>query len=276
MFGLAQAGLPGPDAVSLWDVRTGKLLRHLFTSEEPWTDLQHAPPLDTVAYAPDGASVATNESERIHVLDPQTGETLATFEAPAFVQWLSYSPDGRLLQAEMDGGLVAVWDLRTERMVWSRKVDDQTPLGGEFSADGRYLILGSESGKIHLLDPRTGRPLRDPLLAHDAYLASITVHPDSSMFASSGTDGLTFLWDTSTQRALGSPFGVAGGGGVWSRFSPDGRVLYVSTAERGFVFDTTLDTWIERACSIAGRTLTRTEWERFLPQRPYRPACRTT
>lgn len=273
VFGLAEAGFPGPNAVSLWDVGSGALLRRLYTSDEPWTDVERAPPLDTVAYAPDGSSVATNENERILLLHPDTGETLARYEAPAFVQWLSYSPDGRFLQADMDGGLVAVWDLHTDRLLWSRKVDDQLPLGGEFAADGGSLIVGSESGKIHLLDPRTGRQLREPLLAHDAYLASITIHPDSTMFATSGTDGLTFLWDARTQRALGSPFGGSGEGGAWSRFSPDGRLLYVSSSEGGSVFDTTLEGWIDRACAIAGRTLTRAEWYRFLPDRPYRPAC---
>jgi hypothetical protein len=32
-------------------------------------------------------------------------------------------------------------------------------------------------------------------------------------------------------------------------------------------------TWKQRACSVAGRTLTEEEWERFLPGRPYDPAC---
>ena len=29
-----------------------------------------------------------------------------------------------------------------------------------------------------------------------------------------------------------------------------------------------------RACELANRTLTREEWEEFLPGRPYEPACR--
>ena len=46
-----------PMGISLWDTSTGRLTRRLFSSDEPWPDRrEHAPPLDTVAYAPDGSS----------------------------------------------------------------------------------------------------------------------------------------------------------------------------------------------------------------------------
>jgi hypothetical protein len=31
--------------------------------------------------------------------------------------------------------------------------------------------------------------------------------------------------------------------------------------------------WAARACALAGRALTRDEWARYLPDRPYEPAC---
>ncbi|HLE99682.1 MAG TPA: hypothetical protein VI540_07260 [Gaiellaceae bacterium] len=42
---------------------------------------------------------------------------------------------------------------------------------------------------------------------------------------------------------------------------------------RGFRWETSPAVWSSVACSIAGRVLTEDEWERFLPGRPYTPAC---
>jgi hypothetical protein len=33
------------------------------------------------------------------------------------------------------------------------------------------------------------------------------------------------------------------------------------------------DSWYRAACTMAGRQLTRSEWQRYLPGRPYHPAC---
>ena len=34
--------------------------------------------------------------------------------------------------------------------------------------------------------------------------------------------------------------------------------------------------WLARACTVAGRDLTRAEWDRYLPDRPYAPVCDLT
>jgi hypothetical protein len=36
---------------------------------------------------------------------------------------------------------------------------------------------------------------------------------------------------------------------------------------------TRTDTWVERACAIAGRNLTREEWSQFFPTRPHEVSC---
>jgi hypothetical protein len=44
---------------------------------------------------------------------------------------------------------------------------------------------------------------------------------------------------------------------------------------RGAVYDIDPESWKQRACRLANRTLTPEEWEEFLPGRPYEPACAT-
>ena len=42
---------------------------------------------------------------------------------------------------------------------------------------------------------------------------------------------------------------------------------------QGYVWDIRPQAWAQRACAIAGRTLTRAEWHDALPERDYAPAC---
>ena len=57
--------------------------------------------------------------------------------------------------------------------------------------------------------------------------------------------------------------------------SLDGKRLLMTSRRtaRGAVWDIDPESWARRACAVANRTLTREEWEEFLPGRPYEPAC---
>jgi hypothetical protein len=52
------------------------------------------------------------------------------------------------------------------------------------------------------------------------------------------------------------------------------HVAAVYDGGRGYLWDLRPSSWARRACAVAGRTLTRLEWQAALPDRPYAPACR--
>jgi hypothetical protein len=57
-------------------------------------------------------------------------------------------------------------------------------------------------------------------------------------------------------------------------FAPDGDHVYVVFGNgRGYRWDVRLSSWMAHACAVAGRRLTRGEWEDALPGRAYSPAC---
>ena len=57
-------------------------------------------------------------------------------------------------------------------------------------------------------------------------------------------------------------------------FTPDGAYLFAITdAGRAYRWDIRPSSWARHACKIAGRRLTRTEWNDVLPERDYAPAC---
>jgi hypothetical protein len=42
---------------------------------------------------------------------------------------------------------------------------------------------------------------------------------------------------------------------------------------QGYSWDVRRSSWARHACAVAGRPLTRAEWDEALPERPYEPAC---
>jgi WD40 repeat protein len=97
--------------------------------------------------------------------------------------------------------------------------------------------------------------------------------PDGRTLAVSGFEPVASLWDVGTGTQIG-PRLTAGDRRTMIDVSDDGRHLLETHGNgHGAIWDIDPHSWEQRACSIANRTLTREEWEKFLPGRPYEPAC---
>ena len=80
------------------------------------------------------------------------------------------------------------------------------------------------------------------------------------------------LWDVASGRRLGDPLPAPGNTAI--AFDASGRSL-ITGGDDGevVVWDIDPDRWVELACDVAGRTLSRDEWRRYLGDRAYDPAC---
>jgi hypothetical protein len=57
-------------------------------------------------------------------------------------------------------------------------------------------------------------------------------------------------------------------------YSPDGRrLLAISPVGPITLWDVDPESWKRRACSVAGRNLSRDEWRDFVGDRPYHATC---
>ena len=90
---------------------------------------------------------------------------------------------------------------------------------------------------------------------------------------SAGLDGRVTLWDGHTGAALGTIVAsqnVATG----ARFAPDGHTVVIASTDGTVArWDTRVEQWIATACTIAGRSLTPTEWADILADRTYIDTC---
>jgi WD40 repeat protein/class 3 adenylate cyclase/tRNA A-37 threonylcarbamoyl transferase component Bud32 len=251
--------------VEVRDVETGRRLR------PPLPGL--GGPAATFAFSPDGNRLAATDLEgNMRIIDLESGEVRRPPRLSGFPTHLSFSPDGETLAvvAEHEIELRDSGSLRVIAHLPSRSGDEDRWV--RFSPDGRLLAVASFAGYTQLWDVGSRKPVGAPLRGHEHEVLNAEFSPDGRLLATSSADGTVILWDVKSRRALGTLPGAIGA--VSARFTPDGHRLFVlgdsGSAARWKVSP---DAWSRHACRVAGRELTRAEWEELVPEQDYRPIC---
>lgn len=185
--------------------------------------------LQSVAFSPDGATVAAAGVGGVDLWDARQGRRRARLEQPepASVTW---SPDGRLLVSGDFQGMVRVWDVATKAVVETRKVPSwrsgARARSVALSPDGRWLVGGNEEGQVSLWErgfEEAPRVLETEDSAHPGrYVADLAFSPDGRTLAVA-SDRSPFLIDLASGsiRRLGDHADTC----TAVTFSPDGRRL---------------------------------------------------
>jgi WD40 repeat protein len=143
-----------------------------------------------------------------------------------------------------------------------------------FSGDGRLLLYGDTQGRVWLYDTQTWKPRGRPLAAHTGAVDTVNVSPDGRTLATTSDDGTTRLWDFPSGRPISAALpGLAQHDAAAAFVDGGSHLVTIDHNGRGYLWDIQPRSWARRACQIAGRTLTRTEWNDALPERTYAPAC---
>jgi WD40 repeat protein len=267
---LATGGILG--SVTLWDVASRSVVE----------TLRFADPVQWVAVSPDGGLLAAqtqaegSTDSRVEVRSIASGETLYKRVVRFGAQGLYFSPDGRELAALgccESSSTIEVWDARSGADLFRPRLDGQAT-SIAFSPDGRVLGAGTADGKIMLWDAHAGTPLGSPIVVGGATGAinPISFSPDGRLLGASSGDKRTTLWDLRSRQRLGDTFPVEPGWFTIAYFAPGGEFV-VENPWHTAMWPTDLRTWIDFACQVAGRDLTRAEWADLLPNRPYQHVC---
>jgi WD40 repeat protein len=187
------------------------------------------------------------------------------------------SPDGRqILVVPLNHDIVPdrleIWDARRHR-----RVRTLMPAGGvstgRFSPDGRFVAVADLRGRVQVVSTATWKPVTPWLVGGRAAWLAFT--HDGRTLATGNTDGTVRLWDVATHQALGVPLpGVADVSTVAPMFTPDDSHLIAASDDgRASRWDLRPASLVRQACRVAGRRLTRAEWDEFLPGREYDPTC---
>jgi len=289
---LATAGVDG--AVGIWNVATGKPVHERLPG--PPRVLREGPAniALSVAVSPDGKTIAAGDaSGSIYLWDKESGKLLrapiktpidpalpppppdASFPSTLGIMGLAFSPDGEKLAAGHDTN-ATVYSLPSGQPLYTVDVDGNYGHASAvaFSPDGSLLATGGGTGQVRFWDAYTGAPNGRRVLANAGWVENVAFDPSGRILVTSGTDGTTRLVDIDGRVILGTPLPGIDNVAEDAAFTPDGkRVIVMSVDGEGFAWDVTLAAWERQACAVAGRNLTRDEWDEFLAERPYEPAC---
>ena len=257
-------------AIILWDVAARQPVASPLVA--------HDGAVYAVAFSPDGQLLASGSDDGTVILwDVQQrmpqGAQLAGDAGSVFA--VAFSPDGRLVAGGTRDADVIVWDVEADHP-FGRSLSAHTDVvtSVAFSPDGRLLASGSRDGTVIVWDVESGQPVRPPLLGHANWVSGVTFSPDGRLLASGSRDGTVIVWDVETGQPVGQPLAAHGDRVTSVTFSSDGRLLASGSWDYTVgLWEIDLAQWQARACRVANRNLSETEWAQYLRQETYADTC---
>lgn len=268
-FGAVWAGdevllvMVGPNGPALLDATTGELLPSdnipaFAHTEYAWTT---------------GRRLQVAGNSDVWVLDPTTGEVLSgPYDLDgAWATSVSSLPDGSRM-------LVTSWidGIHTSRMLDVKTGEFLSPelVGPEIiTLVGDALIVGADGNSLltYAIDDFA---VTGSLPSTSAATRSLQASTDGGTLLAMGTDGSASLFDLPSGLRLGDAIPSAAGSAFAASLRPDGRELAVAHADGVQIWDLDPEAQVGAACRIAGRDLTRDEWDEHLGAiAPYRSTC---
>lgn len=175
------------DAVRVWDVHSGLVLRTL-TGHTDW--IRH------LAFRPGDdelATVSDDQTVRLWTVARDQAESILVGHT-GWIRSVDFAPTGRSLASGGDDSTVRLWDERE-----ARKAIDPHDLSEPWNAvavspDGTTIGAANNDGTVHLLDSATGK-LKVKLTGHWTYVSSVAISGDAQWIASGSYDRVVRLWD---------------------------------------------------------------------------------
>jgi WD40 repeat protein len=223
----------------------------------------------------------------VTLLDQDSGKKINQFSVfSGNLASVAVSGDGKTLAASacpasrLGCDQLILWDMSTNQNIEvkadiiSLKVGAITSLA--FSLDGKKLAFGTRDSRIYFYDLTTGGLSQAVtqgvnLQGNSLDVTSLSFSPgEVGVLAAGFRDGRIALWSEDTLDPIGEYVNRMNGvvsGLVFSRSSTDNLWTLASASDNGEVWVWQVDkkSWLQRACQLAGRTLSPDEMAQFIP-----------
>lgn len=190
--------------VHLFDARTGAYLRSLTDPDLKTPDgkpavAAHLSVVESMAYSPDGQTLATGSFQEVTLWDPAAGVPKARLTGFAHnVTCLAYSPDGRLLAAgggaPTEDGEVRLFAPDGTPVLDLKAAHSDTVFGVSFSPDGKLLATAGADKFVRVFEVPSGRLVKG-FEGHTHHVMDVGWTPDGKHLVSAGADNVVKVWD---------------------------------------------------------------------------------
>ena len=269
--------------LAVWNPVTGRF-DEFSPVEPPW--------FVTDAFAADHRFVAVGWiDDTVDVFDRATRRLLRHLAPPLperglgemWVQDVEFSPDGRrLIMSSVEDG-VAVYDTTSweVEMLIQPEIRTNEAAGNGFqhivfTPDGKLAVTYSSFQGLEIRDPDSLEVLRSvPAESTTNFIGrALDISADGSVIEVETRDGPR-LYDFESLKPIGDPYPHEriDNHGPAATYAHDVDWLATSVGDQVVVLDVDPDMWESNACLLAGRNLSRGEWEQYGFTEPYHQTC---
>jgi WD40 repeat protein len=148
----------------------------------------HSSPFYSIAYSADGKQIASSPDDgTVRVWDVSTGSKRTFRTDHKYISSITFSADSTQITA---GGTLI--NLSTGSIT---SLSDMNVLSSAFSADGRFIALGTyDPTACHIWDASTYQTIVK-LVGHNNSIYLVSFFPDGKQFMSASWDGTVRVWD---------------------------------------------------------------------------------
>lgn len=160
----------------------------------------HVSLVESMAYSPDGKTLATGSFGELTLWDAEKGEPRHRVGGFADrVTAVAFSADGKLVAAgggaATEDGEVKVFDVATGKLAFEVKNGhSDTVFGAAFSPDGKLLATCGADKFVKVWEVPSGK-LTKSFEGHTQHVLGVGWTPDGKKLASAGADNQVKLWD---------------------------------------------------------------------------------
>lgn len=233
-----------------------------------------------VAFSPNSSVVLTADGDfRLWDVVGKHPSLAATLPGSARQQGAAFAPNSKMLATRTADGRTQLWDVSKPSQPKALSVlpaEAGTVESVVFASD-TLIITGNTTGLVSLWDVHNpAKPSALSTLArHSGTVSGLAVQGNGALLASAADDGTIRL---TTIRDPAQPVEITAlhSGGLYDpaalAFSPDGGTLAAASVRTFVLWSVDVSAILRRLCADS-ETITRADWDRYLPGFPYDPPC---